>query len=213
MPEPMLHRNQRRHNWSTSPAPARTSMRTLTQVLGLKLACRRVSSCGVLRAVQVCSANRSQHPHPPTREPCSAAVLIPRHKARPLCLTRLAHPDLAVWMLTAAAGGRNRRVTRAVEQARVRGAAIGVDAAMICDRLVPGRLAPVVDGSIAQRRAIDLALVEIDQDLVAVLDERDRTAERGFRTNVADDEAYRSAREARIRYQRHDNLPIAAERR
>src|SRR5262249_43378090 len=34
-----------------------------------------------------------------------------------------------------------------------------------------------------------------------------------FRTNVADDEAYRSAGEARIRHQRHDNLPLAAERR
>src|SRR5262249_30382067 len=132
-------------------------------------------------------------------------MLIPRHKAGALCLARLTHPDLAVWMQTAAAGSGNGRKTRAVEQTGVRRAAVGVDPAVICDRLVPGRLAPIVDGRIIERRAIDLALVEIDHDLVAVLDERDRTAECGFRTNVADDEAYRSAGEARISHQRHDN--------
>src|SRR5688572_31212523 len=102
-------------------------------------------------------------------------------------------------MQTAATGGRNRRVTCTVEQAGVRRAAVGVDAAVISDRLGPGRLALLVDGRVAQRRAVELVLVEIGYDLVAVLYERDRAAERRFRSDVADDEAHRAAREASIR--------------
>ena len=66
---------------------------------------------------------------------------------------------------------------------------------------------------IGQRRAVEFIAVEVDDDLVAILDERDRAADRRFRADVADDEADRSAGEARVRHQSDDDAALAAQRR
>ena len=115
-------------------------------------------------------------------------VLVPRHEAGPLGLARFAYPDLAIGMQAATPGGWNSRVACPVEQARVGHAAIGMNAAIAGDRLVPGGPALSVRGRIAQCRAIELVLVQIYDNFIAVLDEGDRAAERGFWTDVADDE-------------------------
>src|SRR6476620_7251356 len=88
-----------------------------------------------------------------------------------------------------------------------------MDAAIVCDHLGPSRFSLLVDCKVAQRRAVELVLVEVGYDLVAVLDERDRAAERGLWPDMADDKTHRPAGKARIRHQRDDHPPFAAERR
>ena len=60
-----------------------------------------------------------------------------------------------------------------MQQAGVRVAAIRVDAAIISHHLRPSRLARLEDGRIGQRRAVELVLVQIRDDLVTVLNEGD----------------------------------------
>ena len=55
---------------------------------------------------------------------------------------------------------------------------------------------------VGELAAVEAILVQIDDDRVAVLDERDRAAEVRFRRDVADDEADRAAGEARVGHQR-----------
>ena len=64
----------------------------------------------------------------------------------------------------------------------------------------------------AELGAVDLVAVQVDHDLVAVVNEGDRAAERRFRADVADDEADRSAGEPRVGHQRHDDASLTAER-
>src|ERR1700722_14436175 len=120
---------------------------------------------------------------------CLWSMFVAQPDPRSTRGSRLAHPALAVGMKSPAALGRHGAGARPVQQAGVRDAAIGVDAAIAGDDLVPGRLAPGAGVGIGERRAIDLALVEVDHDLVAVLDEGDRAAEGCFRADMADDEA------------------------
>ena len=55
--------------------------------------------------------------------------------------------------------------------------------------------------------------VQVDDDRVAVLDERDRAAEVRLRGDVADDEADRAAGEPRVGHERDRDALLAAERR
>src|SRR6478609_10689647 len=128
-------------------------------------------------------------------------VLVFRHKTRPGGFTRLAHPDLAIWVQTAAAGGRNGGEPRAMQQASIGNPAVRVQAAMIGHHLVPGRLARLENARIRKRRAVEFILVQVCNNLVTVLNEGDRSAKAGFRADMTDDEADRSAGETRIRHQ------------
>ncbi len=101
----------------------------------------------------------------------------------------------------------------AVEQAGVGRATVGMDAAVAGDDLLPGRLALGEGGRVGERRAVELVGVEVDDDLVAVLDEGDRAAQRRFGADMADHQADRAAREAGIRHQADDDAALAAERR
>jgi hypothetical protein len=103
------------------------------------------------------------------------------------CFAWLAYPDLSVGVQTGTAGGGNGGEPRAMQQAGVRVAAIRVDAAIISHHLLPSRLALLEDGRIGQRRAVELVLVQIRDDLVTVLNEGDGAAKGGFRTDMADD--------------------------
>src|SRR4029078_12597659 len=98
-------------------------------------------------------------------------VLVAQLEAGRFRRTRVAHPDLAVGMEAATARGGHRGGARAMEQAGVGHAAIGMDAAVAGDDLVPRRLAPRADRGIGQRRAVELAGVEIDNYLVPLLDQ------------------------------------------
>ena len=101
-------------------------------------------------------------------------MLILRHEARARGFAGVAHPDLAVRMQAAAAGGGNGREPRAVQQPGVGDAAVRMQAAIGSHHLVPGRLARLQNGRIRKLRAIEFVLVEIGDDFVAVLDEGDR---------------------------------------
>ena len=76
-----------------------------------------------------------------------------------------------------------------MEQAGIGSAAIGMNAAIAGDNFFPSRFALGVGGAVGKRSAVDLVLVEVDDDLIAIFDEGDRAAECGFRTDVADDKA------------------------
>src|SRR5580704_17173316 len=114
---------------------------------------------------------------------CLRSMFVAQHEPRSVGGSRIAHPDLPVRMQSPAARGRYGAGPRPVQQAGVRCAAIGVNAAIAGDNLVPGSLAFGAGAGVGEGRAIDLAPVEIDDDLVAVFDEGDRTAQGGFRTD------------------------------
>ena len=99
-----------------------------------------------------------------------------------------------------------------MQQAGIGDAAIRMNAAIVGHHLFPGGLALLENGRIEQLRAIELVLVQIRDDLVAVVNKGDRPAKRGFRADMADDEADRSAGEARIGHQRHHNAALTAQR-
>src|SRR6187549_1772916 len=75
---------------------------------------------------------------------------------RPRGLPRLAHPDLAVGMQPAAARRRHGGGAGAVEQAGVRRATVGMNAAVGGNDLLPGRLAPGEDSCVGEWRAVEL---------------------------------------------------------
>ena len=74
------------------------------------------------------------------------------------------------------------------------------------------RAAPVGRRLVEQRRAVQLVLVQIGHDLVAVLDQRDRAADGGLRADMADHQADRAAREAGVGHQADDDSLLAAQR-
>src|ERR1700736_1435295 len=139
-------------------------------------------------------------------------MLVLWHEARQGCLARLAHPDFAIRVQTRTAGGRNGGEPRAVQQAGVGVAAGRVDAAVSSPPLFPDTSALLENGRICQRDAVELVLIQIRDDLVTVLNEGDGPAKAGFRADVADDEADRSAREPRVGHQRYYDPPLAAQR-
>src|SRR5690606_7482590 len=118
------------------------------------------------------------------------AIGVLRHEAGPCSLSRLAYPDLAVRMQAATTSGRHGRMTRALKKACVRLAAVRVNATVACDDPVPCGLALLHRGRVLQRRSVELVPVELDDDLVAVVDEGDRTAERRSGTDMTDHEAH-----------------------
>src|ERR1700712_4301547 len=79
-------------------------------------------------------------------------VLVVGHKTRARGFARMTHPDLAVRMQAAAAGGGNGSEPGAMQQSCVGDAAIRVDAAVGSDLLLPDRLALRENGGIGQRR-------------------------------------------------------------
>src|SRR5204863_1153292 len=94
-------------------------------------------------------------------------VLVAQHEAGPLGRPRVAHPDLAVGMQAAAARRRHGGEACAPQQPGVRHAAVGMDAAVVGDHLVPRRLTAGAGRRVGQRRAVELVLVEVGHDLVA----------------------------------------------
>src|SRR5258708_5748660 len=108
-------------------------------------------------------------------------VLVARREARAGRWTRVADPNLAIGMRAAAARGGHRAGTCAMKQPCVGHAAIGMDAAVARDDLVPRRLALLVGCGIQQRGAVELVRIEVGHDLVTLFDQGDRTAKRRFR--------------------------------
>ena len=77
---------------------------------------------------------------------------------------------------------------------------------------VPGRLAGCHHGVILELLAAERVVVQIDQNVVALLDQADRAADSGLRTDMADHKADRTAGEAAVRHQADNDAALAAER-
>ena len=60
---------------------------------------------------------------------------------------------------------------------------------------------------------VERLAIDVDRDLVAFPDDRDRAAERGFRRDVADHQAVRAAAEAAVGEQRHGLAEALADER
>src|SRR5882757_6181082 len=91
---------------------------------------------------------------PLERLACLRPVLVAQREARPLGVARIAHPDLAVRMQAAAARGGHGGAAGAMEQAGIGRPAVGVDAAIAGDDLLPRRLAPGEGGRVGERQAV-----------------------------------------------------------
>ena len=84
-------------------------------------------------------------------------------------------------------------------------------AAVVGDLPLPGGFTCGVRLRVRQLRAVQFVLLDIDDDLVPVFDESDRSADRGLRSDMSDDEANRAARETRVRHERDHDVLVAAQ--
>ena len=92
-------------------------------------------------------------------------------------------------MQTTSLRGRHGVEPGTVEQAGVRLTAVGVDTAILCNSLRPRVLSLLRGSRVAERGAIQLVLVQIDDNLVAVFNECDRTTQRCFGADMTDHKA------------------------
>src|SRR6185312_8706775 len=86
-----------------------------------------------------------------------------------------------------------------------------MDAAVAVDRGAPGGRPAIELRRVCQLGARDAVGVEVDDDGVPVLYERDRPPEERFRCHMADDEADRSAGETRVGHETDGDSSLAAE--
>ena len=90
---------------------------------------------------------------------------------------------------------------------------VRVDATVGTHPALPGLSTLVCHRLVGELGAVETILVDVDGDGVAVLDERDRTAEQGLRGDMPDDETDGATREPSIGHEGDGNALLATQRR
>src|SRR5258708_29801071 len=116
-------------------------------------------------------------------------MLVADREARSVCASWLPNPNLTIRMQTTSLRGRHGVEPGTVEQAGVRLTAVGVDTTILCNGLRPRVLSLLPGSCFAKRGAIQLVLVQIDDDLIAVFNECDRTTQRCFGADMTNNKA------------------------
>ncbi len=116
-------------------------------------------------------------------------MLVAYLEARSVCASRFPNPNLPVRMQPPSLRGRHGVEPGTVEQAGVRLAAVGMGTAIIRNSFRPRVLSLLPGSRVAEHGAIQLVLVQIDDDLVAVFNECDRTTQRCFGADMTNDQA------------------------
>ncbi len=140
------------------------------------------------------------------------AVLVLRREAGPFGQPLFAHPDLPVGMQAGAAGCRNGREPRPMQKPRIGNAAVGMEPPIGRDHFLPGSFAFGEHGRIGKLRAVELVLVEVDDDLIAILDKAMGPPSAASGPTWPITRPDRTAGEAGICHQRDDDVALAAKR-